>query len=325
MALKLWLSAGAFVALTTSKRKGPNRTKRAPMQLVETGRPMERIATDILGELPETINGNRYILVVSDYYTKWTESYPMLNMEARTVAKIIVEEFIARFGVPYSIHSDQGRQFESLLFQEICNLLQIEKTHTTPYHPQSDGMVERFNRTLLNMLSAYVNERHKDWDEQLPYVMMAYRSSEHETTGHSPNFLMLGRETATPLDIMYQKPSHIDKMPQSRWAWELKDRLEEAHKVVREHTNAEMLRQKRYHDRKLNWEDYKNGDLVYVYFPRHKSGLSPKLTSYWHGPFKIIAKLQSRLRTKRDTSSNSCRSYETCTISINLRRNREFT
>jgi transposase InsO family protein len=104
------------------------------MQLVETGRPMERIATDI-GELPETINGNRYILVVSDYYTKWTESYPMPNMEARTVAKIIVEEFIARFGVPYSIHSDQGRQFESLLFQAMCNLLQIEKTHTTPcYH-----------------------------------------------------------------------------------------------------------------------------------------------------------------------------------------------
>jgi transposase InsO family protein len=124
-------------------------------------------------------------------------------MEARTVAKIIVEEFIARCGVPYSIHSDQGRQFESLLFQEMCSLLQIEKTHTTPYHPQSDGMVERFNRTLLKMMSIYLNERHTDWDEKLPYVMLAYRSSEHEIAGHSPNFLMLGQETATPLDIMY--------------------------------------------------------------------------------------------------------------------------
>lgn len=274
-----------------SKRKGPNRKKCAPMQIVETGRTMERIAIDILGELPETMRRNRYILVVSDYYSKWTESNPMPNMEARTVAKIVVEEFIVRYGVPYAIHSDQGRQFESLLFNEMCTLLHIHKTHTTPYHPQSDGMVERFNRTLLSMLSAYVNEYHTDWDEQLPYVMMAYRSSEHETTGCTPNFLMLGRETATPLDIMYQKPSSIDAIPQSRWAWELKERLEGAHKYVREQTGTEMLRQKKYHDKKLNWENFKIGDLVFVYFPRHKSGLSPKLTSYWHGPFKVLAQL----------------------------------
>ncbi|VDI10342.1 Hypothetical predicted protein [Mytilus galloprovincialis] len=93
-------------------RKTPTKKKRAPMAIVETSSPMERLATDILGELPETENGNRYILVVSDYYTKWTESFPMPNMEASTVVKIIVE-VIARFGVPSWIHSDQGRQYES--------------------------------------------------------------------------------------------------------------------------------------------------------------------------------------------------------------------
>ncbi|VDI21683.1 Hypothetical predicted protein [Mytilus galloprovincialis] len=107
---------------------------------------MERIATDILGELPETESGNKYILVVSDYYTKWTESFAMPNMEAKTVAKIIVEEVIVRFGVPHWIHSDQGRQFESLLFQEMCCILNIKKTRTTPYHPKSDGMVERLKK-----------------------------------------------------------------------------------------------------------------------------------------------------------------------------------
>ncbi|VDH97082.1 Hypothetical predicted protein [Mytilus galloprovincialis] len=94
-------------------RKTPTKKKRAPMAIVETSSPMERLATDILWELPETENGNRYILVVSDYYTKWTESFPMPNMEASTVVKIIVEEVIARFGVPSWIHSDQGRQYES--------------------------------------------------------------------------------------------------------------------------------------------------------------------------------------------------------------------
>ena len=107
----------------------------------------------------------------------------MPNMEAVTVAKILVNEVIARFGIPNQIHSDQGKQFESKLFKELCQLLQIDK-RTTPYHPQSDGMVERFNRTLVTMLSNFVNDHHTDWDELIPYVLMAYRSCEHETTGY---------------------------------------------------------------------------------------------------------------------------------------------
>ena len=224
------------------------------MKVVETGYPMERIATDILGELPKTDRGNKYILVVSDYYTKWTESFPMPNMEAQTVAKIIVEEVVARFGVPAVIHSDQGSQYESRLFQGMCQLLGIQKTHTTPYHPQSDGMVERFNRTLTTMLSGFVNENHTDWDEQLPYVMMAYRSSVHESSGFTPNSLMLGREVSTPLDIMYSLPSDLKAVPQSKWCWILKERLENAHKTVRDNLQQASLRQKHYHDRKLHWE-----------------------------------------------------------------------
>ena len=185
------------------RRKAPTTNKKAPMQIISCGAPMERIATDILGELPMSNKGNRYILVVSDYFTKWTESFPMANMEAATVAKIIVEEVITRYGTPSMIHSDQGVQYESHLFTEMCRLFNIKKTHTTPYHPQSDGMVERFNKTLATMLSAYVDEHHANWDEHLPYVMMAYRAAVHETTGTTPNKMMLGREVATPLDIVY--------------------------------------------------------------------------------------------------------------------------
>ena len=144
-------------------RKSPIPTRKAPMQITRSGFPMERIGIDILGQLPETGNGNKYILVVSDYYTKWTESFAMSNMEASTVAKILVEEVIARYGVPNSIHSDQGSQFEASLFSQMCELLQIGKTRTTPYHPKSDGMVERFNKTLASMLRMFVDENQRDW------------------------------------------------------------------------------------------------------------------------------------------------------------------
>ena len=130
-------------------------------------------------------------------------------MKARTVTEIMFNELISRYGVPNKIHSDQGRQFVSNLFKEMCSLLQIEKTQATPYHPESYGMVERFNQTQCSMLKAYVDEDHRDWDRHLPHVMMAYRSAQHETTELSPNMLIMGRETSTPLDLMFEVPPII--------------------------------------------------------------------------------------------------------------------
>ena len=99
---------------------------------------------------------------------------------------MLVEEFVARFGIPRQIHSDQGRNFESKVFQEMCKLLGMDKTRPTPLHPQSDGMVERFNRTIEGMLFKFVAENQRDWDSHLPILMMAYRSAVHETTSFTP-------------------------------------------------------------------------------------------------------------------------------------------
>ena len=117
---------------------------------------------DIVGPLPRTANGCEYVLVICDYFTKWVECYALPDHQAQTVADAVVSNFVSRFGVSSVIHLDQGREFESRLFEEVCQLLGIEKTRTTPYHPQSDGLVDRFNRTLQQMLSTFVNEERDD-------------------------------------------------------------------------------------------------------------------------------------------------------------------
>ena len=121
---------------TCCSRKTPIPAPCAPMQLDPVERPLQRVAMDILGPLPETEKGNKYILVIGDYFTKWKEAYPLPNMEAMTVARHLVSEFMCRFGVPEQLHSDQGRNFESGVIKGICELLQVRKTRTTPYHPQ---------------------------------------------------------------------------------------------------------------------------------------------------------------------------------------------
>ena len=125
---------------------------------------LQVVCVDIMGPLPETEEGSKYVLVAVDYFTRWVEAYGIPNQEATTVGRKLVDEMFCRFSPPEQLHSDQGRQFESELVKEICKLLGVRKTHTTPYHPQGNGMVERFNRTLLDMLSTTVGDHPSNWE-----------------------------------------------------------------------------------------------------------------------------------------------------------------
>ncbi|KRX42021.1 Gypsy retrotransposon integrase-like protein 1, partial [Trichinella sp. T6] len=177
-----------------ARRKGPTKNNRAPMQAMAAGYPLQRVGMDILGPLEKTPSGNRYVLVLTDYFTKWTAAFPLANMEASTVAKVLVEKYVAYFGAPDCLHSDQGRSFEASVVLEMCRLFGIKKTRSSPYHPQGNGQAERFNRTLLDMLSIMVDGNPGQWDDMLPFVMLAYNSSVHESTGVTPAIAMLGRE-----------------------------------------------------------------------------------------------------------------------------------
>ena len=134
-------------------RKITTHALKGTLTSMAAGFPFESIAMDIVGPLPKTKRNNRYMLVVIDYYTRWPEAFTLEHQDAHSVALRLISEIISRYGAPYVIHTDQGTNFESKLIAELCKLYDIKKTRTTPYHPQSDGLVERLNRTLVDTIA----------------------------------------------------------------------------------------------------------------------------------------------------------------------------
>jgi len=178
------------------------RVPRAPMiPLPVVEEPFQRIAMDIVGPLPRSRSGNRYVLVVCDYATRYPEAVALRNTDAESVAEELVKLF-ARVGIPMEILTDQGTNFTSQLLAEVYKLLHVKGLRTSPYHPQTDGLVERFNQTLKEMLRKTASEEGKDWDKLLPYVLFAYREVPQESTGFSPFELVYGREVRGPLDVL---------------------------------------------------------------------------------------------------------------------------
>ncbi len=259
---------------------------------------MERVGIDILGPLTETDGGNRFILVVGDYWTKWMEAYPLPNHTAETVASTLVHQFIARFGIPDQIHSDQGREFESNMFQEMCRLLQIDKTRTTPWRPCSNGLVENFNKTLGTMLRQLSSHHQRDWDQYVELATMAYRSTVHDSTGQTPNKMMLGRELPMPSYLLVETPEQEEQGQTKRGAngydfvEELRNKILDVHASAREQLKKSHIHQKKQYDQRAMVQDWKVGTPVWLFNPTKRVGKSPKLTIFWEEtPYVIVGKV----------------------------------
>ncbi len=198
----------------------------------------ERVSVDLIGPLHRTNRKNEYIVVMQDHFTKWIEGAAVATKAAMLVADVIVNEWVYKHGTLFNLHSDRGTEFTAVMHRCLCDLLTIHKTYSTAYNPQSNGPVERCNRTLLSMLRTVVSEQQNDWDHHLPAVLCAYRSTPHASIGVSSHKMVYGVEMTLPLDLMLgdtgpEQPTH--ECPYEYVEW-IKDYLRHTHSRAHKHS-----------------------------------------------------------------------------------------
>ena len=193
-------------ACLTCATRQPGRAVKAPLTPIPVAGAFDRVGVDII-QYPTSNHGNKYAVVFVDYLTKWPEVFAVPDQTAHTTAELLVKQIISRHGVPAELLSDRGANFLSGLIEEVCELMGIHRLNTTAYHPQTDGLVERFNCTLTSMLAKTVAANGADWDEKLPYVLFAYRAAAQESSQESPFFLMYGRDPRLPTETALSVPT----------------------------------------------------------------------------------------------------------------------
>ena len=255
--------------------------------------PFETLGVDVTGTHPKSAKGNIYILTVIDHFSKFAFAFPMRNQEDSTVAKILVEKVICLMETPTRILTDQGPNFESNLFKELCKALGMAKVRTSPYEASTNGLVDRFHLTLNSMLAKTVKESQKDWDDRLPYVMAAYRATQHTSTTLTPNFVVFGHENVMPADLVLCNSNVLPPSENSpvEFVAEQQKRFRFAYETVRNHLKLNAKKRKAYYDASVRARSFEVGSRVWYFYPRQYVRRSKKWSFAYVGPYTVLRKI----------------------------------
>ena len=273
--------------LTCASYNGSGRRHHPPLKPLPVGAPFERLGIDIM-EMPLTPAGNRYVVVMIDYLTKWVEACAIPDQSSETLARVLVDYVICRHGVPKELLSDRGANLLSNLMLEICKLTGMKKINTTAYHPQTDGLVENFNRTLQAMLAKHSKAFGMDWDKHLQHLLFAYRTRPHDSTNESPFYMIYGRDPRLPTEAALSTPPTLQMLEVDDYKAELVAGLTESWHIARTSITKAQAQQKKYYDRHAKEPKVQTSDRVMVFMPQETKTKNHKLALPYHGPFRVL-------------------------------------
>ena len=291
-----------WVGMASDVKKHLHRCKRCTLRKVaepqgktkltsiKTSRPLELVCLDFLS-LETSGGGIDNVLVITDHFTRHAQAFPTRDQTALTVARTLWRKYIVHYGIPERIHSDQGKCFEATIIKELCKLLGMEKSRTTPYHPQGNGMTERFNSTLLNMLGTLQPSMKTNWVEHVETLTHAYNCTKHASTGFSPFYLMFLREPRIPLDVtLHKETEQEDREEYGEYVTRLQNSLEEAHHEAETNAQEARARQRAHHDKRVRPAKFSAGDIVLVSSKGHRG--RHKIADRWEEtPYVIVQKI----------------------------------
>lgn len=276
---------------TCQKARPAGRVRKIDLGTMEVvGTPFTKVAVDIVGPLQMTDRKNRYILTLVDTATRWPEAIALKSITTEDVQEGLFNIF-CRIGFPHTILSDNGPQFKSEIYLQVCRFFNIKPTKSSIYHPQSNGMVERFNGTLKSILRKVAENEPDNWDRFISAALFAYREIPNETTGVSPYELVFGRKVRGPMSILKSIfiNKDIDDMqkPVYEYLIDLKNRLKSVTETAITHSKLKTHHAKLYYDRNTKNKDIQEGDHVLILKPKKGN----KLMLQWEGPFLVDRKL----------------------------------
>jgi transposase InsO family protein len=285
----------------------PCATRNTPLHLDTTQRPLpipnepfELVSVDVVGPfVAAKVSGNRYAIVFCDHLTRWVECIPFRTNDTTSCARVLVERVLCRHGAPKCLLSDRGGPFISEVARVVYEILSVRKLDTAAYRPQTNGLVERFNRTFAAMLSKFVNSKHTDWDRFVPYVTFSYNTTTHKAMGVSPFRMLYGREARLPVDAMLQPGGGDESVDTGTYVTELERGLRTVHNLGQESLQREQQQREQKHG-SIPKQTFLPGDSVLVKKPNLEVGVSKKLLHSWRGPFIVRAKLGTSTYTVSD-------------------------
>ena len=261
--------------------------KKAPMEITTTAsHPFEKCSLDIVGPLVESESGNKYILTFQDELSKFIVAIPLPQQDAETVAKAFVLNIVLKFGAPAKILTDQGSNFLSNLFKNVCKLLRIRKMQTTAFHPESNGSLERSHRVRAEYLRHYVSEDQRNWDEFVPYAVYVYNTTTHTATELTPFELVYGFKSEVPSAL---RDSPSIQYNYEDYLTELKGRLQTAHEVARQKLILHKEKSKEQYDKGTEPFKLEVGQQVLLYDETVRRGRSKKLSPQYIGPYEVLS------------------------------------